>query len=133
MSLITKDLFKSSVAAQQSANGNQLSLLPPVFADEGFVTTAFMSAPDGKVELRCGPAEYHVELFILDDAGLNRRTLTELIALPKVRDWMQANRAVLEGKQRVEAEVEYAFRLLKEALGRVPELDWLLRKATPPA
>lgn len=131
MSLFTKDIFKRSVAAQQYANATQLSLLPPVFADEGFVTTAFLSAPGGKVELRCGPAEYAVELFIHDDARLKRRTLTELIALPKVREWMQANRAVLEGKQRVEAEVEYAFRLLKEALGQVSELDWLLREEPP--
>lgn len=132
MSLATKNLFKQCVAAQQSVNTKLLSLLPPVFTDDGFITTASMSACGGRVELRCGPAEYHVEIFIHDDKGLTRWTLSDLIALPNVRDWMQANRANLEGKQRVEAEVEYAFRLLKEPVVRVPEMNWLLRDAPPP-
>jgi len=133
MSLATKDLFKRCVAAQQSASTNILALLPPEFIDEGFITTAFMSARRGKVELRCGPAEYHVEIFIHDDECLNRRTLSDLIALPNVREWMQANRAELEGRQRVEAQVEYVFRLLKESISRVPEMNWLLRETKPPS
>ena len=131
MSLVTKDLFKRIVIAQQSAYTEQLSLYPPVFEDDGFITTAFMSSYSGKVELRCGPAEYHVELFVHDDPGVNRRTLSELIALPIVREWMKANRADLEGKHRVEAEVAYAFRLLNEAIARVPEMNWLRRKPKP--
>ena len=82
-------MFKRSVIAQQSAYTEQLSLYPPVFEDDGFITTAFMSSYSGKVELRCGPAEYHVELFVHDDPGVNRRTLSELIALPIVREWMK--------------------------------------------
>jgi hypothetical protein len=125
MSSATKDVFKKCVAAQQAASANQLALHAPIFEDDGFITTAFMSATGGRVELRCGPAEYHVELFVHDECG-NRLTLGELIALPGVREWMQVNRADLEGKQRVEAEVEYAFRLLREAIARVPEMNWLL-------
>lgn len=132
MSLETKYLFKQCVAAQQSVNIKLLALLSPVFTDDGFITIASMSACGGRVELRCGPAEYHVEIFIHDDKGLTRWTLRDLIALPNVREWMQANRADLEGRQRVEAEVEYAFRLLKEPIARLPEMNWLLRGATPP-
>lgn len=125
MSSTTKNIFKKCVAAQQASSTSELTLQAPIFQDDGFITTAFMSATGGKVELRCGPAEYHVELFIHDESG-NRRTLSELIGLPGVRKWMQVNRADLEGKLRVEAEVEYAFCLLKEAIARVPEMNWLL-------
>lgn len=124
MSLVTKDTFKKSVAAQQAAYASQLALQVPSFKDDGYVTTAFMPAEDGIVELRCGPAEYHVELFVHKSG--KRLTLTELIVLPGVREWMTANRADVEGKLRVEAEVGYAFRLLNEALARVPEMEWLL-------
>jgi len=125
MSSATKDIFKKCVLAQQAAYTSQLALQAPSFEDDGFITTAFMSAADRKVELRCGPAEYNVELFIHESG--KRWTLTELIALPGVREWMKTNRADVEGKLRVEAEVGYAFRLLNEALARVPEMKWLLR------
>jgi hypothetical protein len=125
MSLATKDTFKKCVAAQQAVYTNQLALQAPIFKDDGFITTAVMSAADGKVELRCGPAEYNVELFVHDEFG-KRWTLSELIGIPDVLEWMQTNRADLEGKLKVEAEVEYAFRLLNDALAQVPEMKWLL-------
>ena len=132
MSLFTKQFFKECVAAHQLAFANHLSLAPPIFKDNGFTTTAFMSAPGGKVELRCGPAEYHVELFVHDETGSIRRTLNELISLPQVMEWMESNPASVEGRQRIEVEVEYSFRLLKEAIARVTEMNWLLRNTTPP-
>ena len=52
-------------------------------------------------------------------------------ALPGVRDWLVENRPNYEGKQRIEGKVEYAFRLLNEAIGQVPEMNWLRRKANP--
>jgi len=125
MSLATKEIFKKCVVAQQAAYSKQLSLHPPIFEDDGFITTAFMSGAGGKVELRCGPPEYDVELFIHDASG-NRWTLSELLTLPGVRRWMRVNRADLKGKQKVEAQVEYAFRLLKESVAYVPEMKWLL-------
>lgn len=128
MSLETKDSFKQWVTDQQAACADKLNLLPPVFIDEGYATTAFMSASGGKVELCCGPAEYNVELFIHDRAQSKRLTFSELIALPHVREWLQANRPNYEGKQRIEGKVKYAFQLLKEAIAQVPEMNWLLRK-----
>jgi hypothetical protein len=47
-------------------------------------------------------------------------------------EWMESNPASVEGRQRIEVEVEYSFRLLKEAIARVTEMNWLLRNTTPP-
>ena len=131
MSLETKESFKRWVTEQRAAFADNLSLLPPVFVDEGYTTNAFMSSSDGKVELSCGPAEYNVELFIHDKSKSKRLTLSDLLALPGVRDWLVENRPNYEGKQRIEGKVEYAFRLLNEAIGQVPEMNWLRRKANP--
>ena len=133
MSLETKVSFKRWVTDQQAACIDKLTLLPPEFVDEGFTTTAFMTADGGKVELTCGPAEYNVELFIHDKAKATRLTLSELIALPDVGAWLQRNRPNYEGKERIEGKVEYAFRLLSEAIARVPEMSWLLRNSPPPS
>ena len=127
MSAISKDTFKRSVVTQQVLHNTGLCISSPAFTDEGFTTTALMTSGGGRVELRCGPAEYHVELFI-HPAEKKRLGLVELLAMPGIREWMRANRANLEGKQRVEAEVEYAFRLLDEIVSLVPELQWLRRK-----
>lgn len=130
MSLLTKKIFKDRVAAQQAASTHELSLLPPVFKDNGYVTTAVLTAPGGMVELLCGPAEYDVELFVY--FGMNRWTLNQLLALPGVREWLKENRADFEGKLRVEAEIEYVFRFIKDAVAQVPEMSWLLRNSARP-
>lgn len=130
MSIATKNLFKNCTTAQQAVYVDRLTLSPPEFIDDGFTTTALMSGCEGKVELRCGPAEYEVELFV--HAGLKRLNLSDIIALPGILKWMQANRPNLEGKQRVEAEIEYVFKLLNEAIGRATEMSWLLRQSMPP-
>lgn len=132
MSLEIKNSFKRWVADQHAACADKLSLLPPVFVDEGYTTTAFMSASAGKVELSCGPAEYNVELFIHDESKSIRLTFSELIALPYVRDWLQVNRPNFRGKQRIEGKVEYIFQLLRDAIALVPEMNWLLRNPLPP-
>jgi hypothetical protein len=131
MSLETKDSFKRWVTDQQVACADELCLLPPVFVDEGYTTTAFMSASGGKVELTCGPAEYNVEMFIHDKAAAKRLTFSDLLALPLVLEWLQVNQPNNEGKQRIEGKIEYAFRLLKGAIAQVPEMRWLLRSSSP--
>lgn len=132
MSLATKELFKECVAAQQVANFDQLALSSPVFEDDGFLTIALMTGRDGQVELWCGPAEYNVELFIRDNNETKRLSLRDLVILSPVSEWMRTNRASLEGNQRVAAEVEYAFRLLAEAIARLPDMSWLLHNSPPP-
>jgi hypothetical protein len=129
MSLATKDLFKKCVSAQQAAHLSQLALRPPVFEDDCFLTIAVMNGRGGKVELWCGPAEYHVEIFIYEDKRAQRLSLRDLLMFAPVADWMRTNKASLGGKQRVEAEVEYAFRLLVEAIARLPKMGWLLLKS----
>jgi hypothetical protein len=131
MSLAIKEQFKKCVTAQHAAYLSHLALDAPVFEDDGFLTIALMAGRGGKVELWCGPAEYHVELFIHDDNKSKQLTLRDLVALSPVREWMQWNRASMEGKQRVEAEIEYAFRLLAHGVSRVPEMNWLLHHSPP--
>jgi hypothetical protein len=128
MSAITKEVFKRCVSAQQAAHSAVLYVNPPEFTDEGFSTTASMASERGIVALRCGPSEYHVELFIHAEAERKRWTLVDLLALPKIRDWMRSNRVDHQAKQRIEAEVEYAFRLLEGIVSLIPELRWLRRE-----
>ena len=77
--------------------------------------------------LRCGPSEYHVDVTIHAEAERRLWRLSDLLGLPEIRDWMRANRVDPDGKQRVVAEVQYAFTLLTNAATLVPELRWLRR------
>jgi hypothetical protein len=133
VSLATKEQFKKFVTAYHADHQSKLALHAPVFEDDGFLTTAMMSGCRGNVAFICGPAEYHVELFIYDKKKSQQLSLRELIAFSPVRDWMRCNRASIEGKQRLQAEIEYAFRLLVEAISVVPRLNWLLHDVPPPA
>ncbi len=125
MSMQTKKAFKEAVLAQQSIYSERLRFPPATFRDDGFVTVAVLAKRGGSVELWCGPAEYHVELFINNDADGVRMGLADLIALPGIREWMESNRLNCEGVTRVPAEVEYFFRFLAEAIGRSSGLGWL--------
>lgn len=120
-------MFKRCVIAQQAAHNEVLCISPPEFTDEGFSTTASMASEGGIVVLRCGPSEYHVDVIIQTKAEDRRWTMAELLGLPQVRDWMRTNRIDREGRQRVEAEVEFAFRLLVNAVSLVAEMGWLRR------
>lgn len=100
-----------------------LTLSAPVIKRQGNITTATMKTSAGHVEMRCGPAEYHVEIFICADG--KRWTLADLISIETVRAWLQDNRSNTTGKSRLEAEVETAFGLLSDGLQDVETFAWL--------
>jgi hypothetical protein len=127
MSFSTKANFKTAVSANHAAVAQRVSIGPPEFIDDGYITIAKMHAVKGVVELRCGPAEYHVELIVYVNGNRKRLTLADIIAIPSVREWMETNRPEVDQVTRIQAEVKYAFRLISEALLSVPDLRWLSR------
>ena len=132
MSLATKEAFKRCVLSVQSGFAEQLALDAPSFADEGFLTIARLEGGRGRVELWCGPAEYHVELFLSDEREERKWSLADLLAIPSVRRWIEENPFELAGRPQIAAEVEETFRLLRDSVGRVPRFSWLLRAPDSP-
>lgn len=127
MSLATKDAFKRCVLSAQSGFAEQLALDAPSFVDDGFLTIARMNGGRGRVELWCGPAEYHVELFLVDERVERKWSFADLLAIPSVRKWIEENPFQLAGRARIAAEVEEIFHLLHGSVGRVPQFSWLRR------
>lgn len=99
----------------------------PTFETDGFVTTANLDGPGGRIAIRCGPAEYHAELFIHDFAGKRRWSLADLMTIGSVREWIFQNRPDFTARSHLETEVEYAFHLLANGLRSVGEFEWIHR------
>jgi hypothetical protein len=76
MSQSTQNEFKTLTGRSYGQYRGRLNLNHPSFHDEGYTTTAILSAAAGTVELSCGPAEYHVEVAIVMDAGRKRWELS---------------------------------------------------------
>ena len=125
MSESTQIEFSRLVKSQYERYKDTLNLSEPRFEYEGFITRALMDGANGYVKMRCGPAEYHAEVFVHSADEQKCWKLADLISVKGVRDWLMQNRASVSGKARLEAEVETAFRLLAEGLNGVPEFDWL--------
>ena len=130
MSTITQNEFEYQVITYFRKHANTLSLGEPTFCRDGYVITATMAAgTGGKVELRCGPAEYNTEIFVYTSMHKRRWSLTDLLKNDRIRAWMLQNRPHLSGISRLEAEVACAFSLLDDGLRGIPEFLWLARKA----
>lgn len=123
MSEATQNKFKHSVCSCFQLHKNAVSLSNPTFKQDGYITTAVMTGSQGQVELRCGPAEYHVEIFIYSDE--KRWTLADLVGIEDVRIWLQNNRPSTAGRALLDAEVESAFCLLSDGLKSVSPFSWL--------
>lgn len=130
MSTITQNEFEKQVLDCFRKHTNTLSLCEPTFSRDGHVITATMTAgATGKVEIRCGPAEYATEIFVFTSADKKRWSLADLLKNVQVRSWMDQNRPRLPAGSRLEAEIAFAFSLLDEGLRDIPEIRWLSRKA----
>jgi len=128
MSTITQNEFERQVVVCFQKHANTLRLCEPTFSRDGYIITATMAAGTaGKVELRCGPAEYATEIFVYTSENKKRWSLADLLKNDRIRTWMLQNRPNLSGKSRLEAEVACAFFLLDEGLRGVPEFRWLAR------
>lgn len=128
MSTSTQNEFEHQVVAYFQKYANTLRLCEPTFNRDGYVITATMVAGTaGKVELRCGPAEYATEIFVYTSENKKRWSLIELLKNDRIRTWMLQNRQNLSGMSRLEAEVACAFSLLDEGLKDIPEFRWLAK------
>ena len=127
MSQSTQIEFERLVSNYHQQHLHELMLAAPTFEQAGFITVATMVGSGGKVRMRCGPAEYHAEIFIHTSHDGQRWTLADLMGIGTVRDWMLQNRPSASKKSTLEIEVEYAFRLLCEGLRGDRRFDWMTR------
>ena len=124
MSLRTQNDFERLVVAYFQRHKAELRLANPIFKRDGFIITATMVGTGGAVEFRCGPPEYHVEVFILTDDG-RRWSLADLLEIDQIRTWMFQNRPNFSGRSRLEAEIDVAFSLFSVGLKGVRKFMWL--------
>jgi len=124
MSKATPENFELLVSEYYHRYKNALNLAGSAFNNEGYITTATMLAPSGRVEMRCGPSEYNAEIFIYTADG-KRWSLADLIGIDRVRTWLQENRPSTSDRSRLDAEVDCAFGLLIEGLKGVDGFEWL--------
>ena len=104
---------------------SDLGLSPPSFQADDQITRGTLEGAGGSVLLRYGPPEYHAELFVLTSMDRRRWGLADLLSLQGVRDWVRRNPPDTSYESRLEAEVEYAFRLLAQGLVSDARFDWL--------
>ena len=127
MTRSTRSEFERLVSNYYEQHLPQLRLAAPTFEEAGFITTATMAGSGGQVKMRCGPAEYHAEIFIHTSRDEKRWTLADLMSLETVRDWILQNPPNASEKSSFEVEVDYAFRLLSEGLRGDSRFDWVCR------
>lgn len=127
MNRSTQIEFERLVSTYHQQHLNELILAAPTFEEADFILTATMVGSGGQVKMRCGPAEYHAEIFIHESGHGKRWTLADLMGIEAVRDWMLQNRPNASDKSRLEIEVDYAFRLLAHGLRGDGRFKWLCR------
>jgi hypothetical protein len=125
MSQATQIEFVRLVDSYYQHYQNALRLGRPSFRNDGFISTATMSGSGGLVEIRCGPAEYHAEIFVTTLKEQKRWSLADLMTIERVRNWMLENRPNTSRESRLEAEIECAFSLLTDGLKGVANFEWL--------
>lgn len=125
MSQATKNNFECLIDEYFLHHSNILHLAKPTFKRDGFITTATMMGCDGRVEMRCGPAEYHAEIFIYTSKDNRRWTLSDLMNIEKIRIWVLKNRPRTLGRSLLETEIDYAFCLLEVGLKDVAGFEWI--------
>lgn len=125
MSQATQIEFARLVDSYYQRHQNALRLEHPSFRNDGFLSTATMSGSGGFVEIRCGPAEYHAEIFVTTLKGQKRWSLADLMSIEGVRNWMLQNRPNTSGRSQLEAEINCAFSLLTDGLRGIANFEWL--------
>ena len=125
MSQATQIDFERLIVVCCQRHQNVLNLASPIFEEDGFITTAIMAGTGGRFEIRCGPAEYHAEIFIYTFEDQKRWNLADLMSIENIRSWMIQNRPDTGGRSQLEAEINYAFWLLTDGLKDVVNFKWL--------
>jgi hypothetical protein len=123
MSQVTQNNFENLVGQYFCRNEAALNLSSPTFKRDGYIITATMRGSCGRVEMRCGPAEYHAEVFVYTND--RRWTLSDLMSNDRIRNWLLQNRPSVSERTRLEVEIDYAFSLLVDGVKAVDEFKWL--------
>jgi hypothetical protein len=127
MSKQTQEDFERLVNHYFKLYEGALNLSAPLFRCKGFVTTATMSGVRGSVEILCGPAEYHAELFIESSEIGQRWNLADLMKFDPVRKWLldYSKKDSSKKKSGLSADVEWIFLILLDGLKEVQEFSWI--------
>lgn len=120
----TRNRFIELVTKYFHSNASSVQLSEPSFKCDGHTSTATLFGTVGSVEIRCGPAEYHAEIFIYTNGNV-RWTLADLISNEHVRSWLLNNRPNSSGRSQLETEIDCAFKLLAYGLKGFPGFEWL--------
>ncbi len=75
--------------------------------------------------MRCGPAEYHVEIIINMLEKHTRLSLSDLMRIERIRNWILQNRPKTADRSILETEIDYAFYLVVEGLKGVADFEWI--------
>lgn len=127
MSRQTQEEFERLVRNYYELHKGSLTLSAPQFQRDGFIARATMSSTHGAVEIICGPAEYHAELFIKSLIDGRRWNLADLMCFDAVRLWLvdYSKNASSANKSVLEADVEWIFLILRDGLKSVPNFSWI--------
>jgi hypothetical protein len=104
-----------------------LNLKELSFRQEGYLTIADMQGPHGSIQVICGPPEYRAEIFVTSVETGKRLGLPELYEIKSVRDWLESYKSTKEKLTKIEADVEWVFRLLANGLKESGEFAWLYK------
>ena len=132
MSYATQIEFARLVASYYQKHKNTLMLDHPIFNNDGFVSNATMSGSGGSVEILCGPAEYHAELFITTLKDHKRWNLADLMSVGTLKQWLvnYSQKTNFQGKSELEADIEWVFLILIEGLRSAADFEWLASEWT---
>lgn len=128
MSRATQIEFTRLVNSYYQRHKSVLRLANPSFDNNGFVSRATMSGLDGTVEILCGPAEYHAEIFITTLKDHKRWNLADLMSIETLKQWLvsYSQGADCQEKSALEADVEWIFLILIEGLRGAANFEWLI-------
>lgn len=81
---------------------------------QGYTTWLTYERPGVKVEFACGPAEYHIEMFVR--VGSLTYELADLMKKKRIAEWVYTQKLRGSGDDPLPAEAEWFVALLREVL-----------------
>lgn len=130
MSQVTQLEFARLVNEYYQRHRNVLALGSPDIKNNGFISKATMLGSGGSVEILCGPAEYHAEIFINTIKDKKHWNLADLMNTESVREWLvnYSKSANTSGKSVLESDIEWVFLILIDGLKDVADFEWLQKR-----
>ena len=129
--LVTPFPLAPLLNSQYRSQKGVVNLTAPEFHFSGFLSKAVMPGSGGFVEILCGPAEYHAEVFVISCKDNKRWKLADLMNFSSVREWLVAysKKGNTANKSMLESDIEWIFRILVDGLRGVPGFEWITSKS----